>query len=322
MLDWVKMHQAELGEYAIELTGGDDEMLFSAGLCYASFPCRLYNRRLDGRYIALPSGEEIRPGSGRFTVAQRLRLHDAELERYGRLTPADLTSDLIELAHRLLALQKKHQRLWTAHTTCFQRCAAKANHDGLTLLLDNKNCREQKVTAENGKLLHKLLRAGALTKIEPVSDGILVTFASRLIRDCLCDFGVWLEIVTYDALRSCGQFDDVQLSCVVRWENETLINELDVIATSGLGLMIVSCKTCAPDIKAIAELNVLGDRLGAAHTQTTLLSLPRPNERLDHICARCEEMGVDLVDLRQFDRPSLIAYFRRAGEKLRIGRRE
>lgn len=322
MLDWVKAHQDELGEYAIELTGGDDEMLFSAGLCYATFPCRLYSRRRDGRYIALPSGEEVEPGKGQFTVAQRFLLNDATLERYGRLTPNDLKPPLVDLAHRLLELQKKHQRQWTAHTTCFQRCAARADDAALTILLDDDSCREHSVSAEKGKLLSKLLRAGALTKVETTPDGIEVTFPSDVIRDCLCDFGVWLEIAAYDALRSCGKFDDVQLSCVVRWENEKLVNELDVVATTGMGLMIVSCKTCAPDMKAVAELNVLGDRLGSVHTQTVLLCLPRPNEKLDNIRARCEEMGVDLVDLRQYDRTSLRAHFSREGEKLRVGHRK
>lgn len=321
MLDWVKAHQAELGEYAIELTGGDDVMLFSAGLCYASFPCKLYCRRQDGRYVALPSGEVIQPGAGEFTVAQRLLLNNATLDRYGRLTPADLKQPLVSLAHQLLAIQKKHPRQWTQHTTCFQQCAARAEEHALTILLDSENCREHGVSNGKGKLLPQLVRHGALTKVEPAPEGIWVTFANEIIRDCLCDFGVWLEIAAYDALRSCGQFDDVQLSCVVKWENEKLINELDVTATTGLGLMIVSCKTCAPDLKAVAELNVLGDRLGASHTQTVLLCMPKANEKLDNIRARCDEMGVQLVDLRQHDQASLRAHFAREGEKLRAGRK-
>lgn len=321
MLAWVKAHQESLGEYAIELTGGDDEMLFSAGLCYASFPCNLFCRRRDGRYVALPSGEEIQPGSGAFSVAQRLSLNNATLDRYGRLTPGDLKQPLVHLAHRLLAIQKKHPRQWTQHTTCFQRCAARAEDSALTILLDSHSCREQSVSLGKGKLLNSLLKEGALTKAEATDEGIWVTFASDIIRDCLCDFGVWLEIAAYDALRSCGKFDDVQLSCVVKWENEKLINELDVVAATGMGLMIVSCKTCAPDLKAVAELNVLGDRLGSAHTQTVLLCMPKVNEKLDNIRARCDEMGVHLVDLRQFDRESLRGHFAWEGETLRVGRK-
>jgi len=83
--------------------------------------------------------------------------------------------------------------------------------------------------------------------------------------------------------------------------------------------MIVSCKTCAPDLKAVAELNVLGDRLGSTQTRTVLLCLPKANEKLDNIRARCDEMGVDLVDLRQFNREGLRAHFAREGEKLRAG---
>lgn len=321
MLAWVEAHRESLGEYAIELTGGDDVMLFSAGVSYAATPCRLYTRTRDGRYIELPSGEEVKAGAGEFTVAQRLSLNNATLDRFGRLTPNDLKQPLVTLAHRLLAIQKKHPRQWTQHTTCFQRCAARAEDSALTILLDSENCREQSVSLGKGKLLNSLLKEGALTKAEATDEGIWVTFASGLIRDCLCDFGVWLEIAAYDALRSCGKFDDVQLSCVVKWENEKLINELDVVATAGMGLMLVSCKTCAPDLKAVAELNVLGDRLGAAHTQTVLLCMPKQNEKLDNIRARCDEMGIHLVDLRQFDRDSLRGHFAWEGETLRVGRK-
>lgn len=321
MMSWVSEHQAELGDFAIDLTGGDDVMLFSAGVAYAQTPCRLYTRARDGRYIELPSGESIPAGSGSFTVAQRLSLNDATLDRYGRLTPADLKAPIVDLAHRLLDLQKKHPRQWTQHTTCFQRCAARADDAALTILLDNESCREQSISLGKGKLLNALMKEGALTRAEATAEGIWVTFASPLVRDCLCDFGVWLEIAAWDALKSSGEFDDVQLSCVVKWENEKLINELDVTATTGMGLMIVSCKTCAPDLKAVAELNVLGDRLGSAHTQTVLLCLPKATEKLDNIRARCDEMGVALVDLRQFNREGLRAHFAREGAKLRAGRK-
>nr|MBR4282000.1 DUF1887 family protein [Clostridia bacterium] len=321
MMAWVQANQEGLGDHAIELTGGNDVMLFSAGVAWAKTPCRLYTRARDGRYIALPSGEAVEAGNGAFTVAQRLSLNDATLDRYGRLTPDDLKAPIVDLAHRLLGLQKKHPRQWTQHTTCFQRCAARAEDTALTILLDSAICKEQNVALGKGKLLNALMRQGAITQAEATAEGILVTFASSLVRDCLCDFGVWLEIAAWDALRSSGKYDDVQLSCVVKWVNDKLINELDVTATAGMGLMIVSCKTCAPDLKAVAELNVLGDRLGSAHTQTVLLCLPKASEKLDNIRARCDEMGVSLVDLRQFDREGLRAHFAREGEKLRIGQK-
>ena len=52
-----------------------------------------------------------------------------------------------------------------------------------------------------------------------------------------------------------------------------------------------------------------------------LLCLPKAAEKLDNIRARCDEMGVSLVDLRQFDRESLRAHFAREGRKLRAGQK-
>ncbi len=320
MLDWVREHQHELGTFALELTGGDDEMLFSAGLCYASFPCRLFSCKPDGRYIALPSGEEVKPGKGEFAVVQRLMLNDVTLDRFGRLTPKDLKLPLLQLAHQLLDLQRKHPQQWTEQTRCIQQCVARTDDQALTVLLDADTCAENHVATGKSKLLSRLLHYGALTELKSTPEGIWVTFPNQLIRDCLCDYGIWLEIAAYDALTSCGAFDDVQLSCIVKWANEKLVNELDVVATAGMGLMLVSCKTCAPDLKAVAELNVLGDRFGSTHTHTVLLCLPRPTERLDNIRARCDEMDVQLIDLRQYDREGLRNFFLREGKKMRAGK--
>lgn len=321
MIAWVRAHQDELGEYAIELTGGDDTMLFSAGCCYERFPCTLYCARPDGRYIELPSGREIAPGRGMMTVEQRLSLNDCRLERYGRISPEELrNAKLLQLADRMLELQKKHSRQWTGHTRCIQQCVSRAPDDALTVLLDRETCGNNKVSAGKGKLLRLMQRAGAISDIRECADGIEVTFPSILVRDCLCDYGVWLEIGVYDAMKKSGAFDDVGMSCVVKWENERLVNELDVAATAGMSLMLVSCKTCAPDMEALAELNVLGERLGSFRTGTVLAALPKGTERLDNIHARCEEMDVHLIDLRQYDKQAMIAYFKRVGMYLRSGR--
>ena len=320
MIEWVQARQTELGEYAIELSGGDDAMLFSAGCCYERFPCKLYCSKTDGRYIELPSGREIKPRNGVMTVEQRLSLNDCRLDRYGRLTPDELRGPLLMLADRMLDLQRKHSRQWTGCTRCIQQCVSRAPEGALTVLLDSDTCRDNNVSAGKGKLLRQMERAGALTAIEERPDGILVTFPSLIVRDCLCDYGVWLEIGVYDAMRMSAAYDDVRMSCVVRWENERIANELDVTATAGMSLLIVSCKTCAPDMEALAELNVLGDRLGSTRTKTALAALPKGTERLDNMHARCEEMGVQLIDLRQYDKQTLIAYFKRLGDQLRRGR--
>jgi len=320
MMEWVQAHQAELGEFAIDLTGGDDIMLFTAGCCYEHFPCRLFSGRPDGRYVMLPSGEILAPGRGEFSVEQRLLLNNAVLERFGRLTQRDLTPQLLNLADRMLTLQRNHSRQWTGVTRCIQQCVSRAPDDALTVLLDHDTCRQNKVNAGKGSLLRSFVRAGALKSVKETGEGIVITFPDMTIRDCLCDYGVWLEIAVYDAVKSSGAFDDVQISCVVQWDNEKIINELDVVATAGMGLILISCKTCAPDMEALAELNVLGDRLGSARTMTALVSLPKGTERLDNRHARCEELGVRLIDLRQHTRQSLSTAFAQLGQQLPAGR--
>lgn len=314
---WVEAHEQELGDWAIELSGGDDVMLFMAGCCHARFGCPVYARRPGNRYYSLSDGQMLKGEKADFSVEERLSLYGGSLERYGRLTAEDLTPKMLTLAGQMLELQKKHSKLWTRQTRCLQGVCARLPDEVLTVTVSRETCRANGFSPEKGHIFRKMLRAGALREVRVTEEGLELTFPSTLVRECLCDYGVWLEMFIFGAMRSSGVFDDVRLSCVVRWEDGRAVNELDVVGTAGMGLMICSCKTCAPDMTALAELNVLGSRFGAQYAQSVIATLPKGTERLDGAIARGEELNVRVLDMRQHNQQETIAYFRRLGQRLR-----
>ena len=313
---WVEKHQEELGEWGIEICGGDEVMLFMAGCCHARFGCPVYARRPDHQYFSLPEGRLFGEISGGFTVEQRLSLYGGRLERYGRLTPKDLTLKLITLSGMLLGLQKAHPQLWTRQTRCLQGVVSRAPEDALEVLLTAEQCQKNGFSPRKGHVFRQMQRCGALTAVRVTEEGLLLTFPSALIRDCLCDYGVWLEIYVYGAMKQSGAFDDVRMSCVVRWEGDRAVNELDVVATAGLGLAVCSCKTCAPDMEALAELNVITRGFGSDYAVSLMACLPKGSDRMDGASARGEELDIRTVDVRQYEWDGLVAYFRRLGKRL------
>ncbi|MBQ2992059.1 MAG: DUF1887 family protein [Clostridia bacterium] len=317
LLRWIEANRDKLGDFALELSGGDDVMLFMAGRCFERFHCPVYARRPGGRYYALDADRIVSGAAAQFPIEQRLLLHHGRIGRFGRLKPGDLTAQLQTMAVQAVELQKKHPYLWTKQTLCIQQAVAQMEEEGLTLTLTRAQCRRFGFGTKTGHLFRQLEAAGLLKRFGCNEETAELTFASRLVRDCLCDYGVWLEIYLYHVMNAAGVFDDMRLSCIVEWEHEDILNELDVVATAGLGLAVVSCKTCTPDMKALSELCVLAERFGSLYTQPVLAVLPKGSERLENIGARCEEMGIQLLDVRQYSREELIGYFARMGRRMK-----
>jgi len=313
---WVEAHEGELGQWGIEIAGGSDMMLFMAGVAHARWGCPVYTRRPGNRYFALPEGKLIEAEQKGFTVEQRLCLTGGRLERYGRLKPEDLTPRLITLAGLLLDMQKEHPRLWTQQTRCIQGAVSRMDKTSLTLTLTQEECKANKFSTTKGHLFRQMKRAGAFTEVNITPEAVALTFPNDLIRDCLCDYGVWLEIYMYGVIKASGMFDDVRVSAVVRWEEEKAVNELDVVATAGMGLVVCSCKTTTPDMEALAELNVIAEGFGSSYAVSLLACMPKGSDRMEGPAARGEELGIRLLDVRQYGREELIAYFTRLGKRL------
>ncbi len=320
MADWVQDNRHNLGEYALELTGGDDVLLFMAGCCYEKFRCPLYAKRADGCYIALPSGERFPGSNASFTVAQRLQLSGGTQQHRGRLSSEKLDDRFLSMAVRVFDIQRQNGKRWNQQTRCLQQCVAALADDELCVTLEAALCYENGFSPNQGHMFKQLKAAGAITDIDVNSAGITLSFPDALIKHCLCDYGIWLELYVYSAIKDCGEFDDVSLSCVVQWTEEGVVNELDVVATAGLGLLVTSCKTCVPDMEALAELNVLSDRFGAEYTHSLLVSMPKGQVRMDGLRARCEEMDIQLMDIRQYSRDMLVAYFKKLGQRVRMAK--
>jgi len=313
---WVEGHESELGSWGIEIAGGSDRMLFMAGVAHARWGCPVFARRPGNKYFALPEGRLIEAEHPGFTVEQRLCLTGGSLERYGRLRPEHLDARLITLAGMLLEMQKEHPRLWTQQTRCLQGAVSRMDKSSLTLTLTQEECRANKFSTAKGHLFRQMKRAGAFREVKITPEAIELTFPSELVRDCLCDYGVWLEIYMYGVMKAAGVFDDVRVSAVVRWEGEKAVNELDVVATAGMGLVVCSCKTTTPDMEALAELNVIAQGFGSSYAVSLLACMPKGGDRIEGPAARGEELGIRLLDVRQYDREALIAYFTRLGRRL------
>lgn len=318
LMDWIKQHRSELGVFAFDLSGGDDLMLFMAGRCRERYGCRVFGRNFTkNKYVDPETGETYAINVRDVTVEERLLIHDGHLLRYGRLKPGDLTDDRLEKADAVLCLQKNEFRKWNQQVLALQ----KGNDKNSTVIkISTGVCREFGFTTFRGHFFRELREVGVISSFSCNENELQLRFDDEVLRYCLQNMGIWLEMSVYHAMRQCGQFDDVRMSCVVGWgENETM-NELDVLAVAGLEIVFVSCKTGTPDMKTISELNVLRRRFGTCYSRAVLVVLTGSDSdvSLDGVKDRCGDFDIELLDLRSLSSEQVSAYFSALGKRMRM----
>ena len=114
----------------------------------------------------------------------------------------------------------------------------------------------------DGELLARLADFGLIHDLHASNGRIQFRFENGIIRQCLNDIGVWLEMYVYKQAVESGLFADVQISVVVDWDGDihapvNTINEIDLILTRGVSSLFVSCKSGVPSTMALNEINTL-----------------------------------------------------------------
>ena len=124
-------------------------------------------------------------------------------------------------------------------------------------------------------------------------------FTDAQIRTWLRDVGSVLELYIYKACLDTGVFHDVCLSVIVDWQGkasgpDSVTNELDVMATSGVKPVFISCKTCDVKTEALNELAILRDRFGGERARAAIVTAEKGGGNMLH---RAMELGIDVIDV-------------------------
>jgi len=132
-------------------------------------------------------------------------------------------------------------------------------------------------------------------------------FTDGYIKDCLCDIGIWTEVITYLTALKTGRFDDVRMSVKIDWDGEIedkvfgyAYNEIDCVLVNDSIPTFISCKTSEPSIEAVNELYVYGKKFGGPHARlgiVTLCDIETSNIINTSIAKRCHELDITLIDI-------------------------
>lgn len=125
-----------------------------------------------------------------------------------------------------------------------------------------------------------------------------VEFKGELARSLFVTTGVWLEYLTFCALKRTGKFSEVKMSVEIDWigyeTNRTdPINEIDVIAMKGLIPYFISCKTSSGSKEDLNEIKYLSRKFGGNIAKSVIVYKNKVNPMLK---VRADEMDIILLD--------------------------
>ena len=287
-----------------DCTGGKDLVLLQAGLyCREKNVPAYYIDPVRGKFVNVIGCEYLREyyAMPHFSAEDLLAIAGAQLVGYGHYNPGELTDDFEADVFRVWPIVCRNPAAWGRLVAFFQAVSGGAEHQ---LVMDAPHVvhvNRQSTVYYQPALLHELEEAGILSDLQIMAHRVRFTYKNIMIKNCLQNHGIWLELYAYYSALRCGCYDDVRTSVVVDWDNargtdRSTRNEIDVLMVKGIQSVFVSCKMGAPTPLALSEIKILSQKFGGENTKTIVLTASDVYERERSLLQRARDLDIILID--------------------------
>lgn len=301
LLKQLRRVSEEYADCAVDITGGTDASLFACGFFCAEtdIPVFTYSRKRN-RFFEIhnaPFADGL-PCSLQHTVEDCFLMAGGAL-RTGRVDNAILDG-YMAFYDLFFELYLRYRSQWTKIVNYIQAVSQTAKGQRIPLEIEAaytaRGDRGQRIDAPE-KCLRDLEAMGFLRDVQISRSGVSFSFRDLQVRTWLRDIGSVLELYVYKAFRDAALFNDVRTSAVVDWEGEnrqdSVTNEIDVMAMQGILPLFISCKTCDVDTDALNELAILRDRFGGNGAKAAIVTTQTCRSITRH---RASELGIRVID--------------------------
>ncbi len=288
----------------IDITGGNEVALVAVGMLAKEMNIPLF--RYD-RYAYCyrniyncPAAENI-PAEPHLNVRSILALAGGVMKSHGHLSLDTLQKDTADDIFRVWTIYKKHHRVWSKVVGYLQQISKKLEGDEHHISSPQALYGTDRIVAANDAVMADFAAAGVIENY--TSDGKTISFdyKNKLMRSCLCDAGICLELYVYAAAITAGVYDDVQISVVIDWDGNldasiNTINEIDVMLTRGVVPVFISCKSGTPNVTALNEIKTLATQFGGVYARPVLVTMANIRTGDRYLMQRAKDMGVEIID--------------------------
>ncbi len=292
-------------DLAIDVTGGTDAALFASGMfCQETKAAAFTYSRKKNRFYDIQNAPfaEDRPCELQYSVEDFFVMTGGKL-RKGRVDNRTLRGYL-DIIDPFFALYCQFRRMWNSQIVFMQRISQNRSDEPISLYVEGapeqKGDHGGRVYA-NYRFLKRLQAIGMISNLRIKPDvSVSFRFRDEQVRYWLRDVGSVLELYMYKACLDSGVFHDCISSAVVDWDEavgqESVYNEIDVVATRGVIPLFISCKTCEVRTEALNELAVLADRFGGKGAKAVIATTEPCRAAARH---RAAQLGITVIDLEE-----------------------
>ncbi len=296
------------GDCAIDLTGGSEVALVAVGMIARDMeredrkiPLFRYDRYAccyrDIHSCPLAEGVKSKP---HLTVPAVLAMAGGMMKDHGHLSLDKPDEATIADIFRVWGIYKKHHRAWPKAVAYLQQISKNLEPDELHVDAPGIVYGGDRISGADKTVMADLAEAGIIKNYRSGGD-ISFDYKSRLMRSCLCDTGICLELYVYAVAINSFVYDDVQISVVIDWDGNldariNTINEIDVMLTRGIVPVFISCKSGTPNVTTLNEIKTLAKQFGGEYARPVLVTMADVRRRDRYLFQRASDMGVDIID--------------------------
>lgn len=167
-------------------------------------------------------------------------------------------------------------------------------NDGKRIYIHTEGLEEDEVKLLN-KILSKLVEMKEIN-YKKQNDKITVNFNNNYLKAFIFKSGTWLEIETNKLINKIEEVDEAKNGVMFLWndENQSVRNELDVVAVKDCVPIFISCKDSDKyNEMALNELNVYASKFGGENSYKILVATKEPIK--SPVKIRAKEMGIHLI---------------------------
>lgn len=288
---------------AIEICGGHETALIAIGMMAKEkgIPLFRYDRN-TGCYRNIYRCPEVDGvcGDPKFSIGAFLTLAGAAMKSHGHISIDSLDKEASEDILTVFKIYTEHYRGWHRTVSYLQQISKNLEPHELFVSARQVMFGEAAVTTADRKVMTALCDAGIIKNYRSSPKSISFGYKSRLMKSCLTDIGICLELYVYAALLESRLFDDVMISVVIDWDSKlymeiNTINEIDVMATKGSVPLFISCKSGTPSVTALNEINTMALQFGGSHAKAVLVTMSDVKEKDRYFVQRAKDMGIVLI---------------------------
>ncbi len=292
------------GDCAIDLTGGNEVALVAVGMLAKekNIPLFRYDRYAYcyRNIYNCPEAENV-PSEPHLNIRSILALAGGTMKSHGHVSLDNVTKDISDDIFRVWTIYKKHHRVWSKVVGYLQQISKNLEGDALHVSSPQTLYGTERIVAANVAVMADLAEAGIIENYKSDGKRISFDYKNRLMRSCLCDAGICLELYVYAAAITAGVYDDVQISVVIDWDGNldasiNTINEIDVMLTRGVVPVFISCKSGTPNVTALNEIKTLATQFGGVYARPVLVTMANIRTGDRYLMQRAKDMGVEIID--------------------------